>query len=322
MLIRFISVIILSVFALTNSEAKAEQIYAIPKPQLSASGKSPSDLKATLVDMPSALEYFATPRIVGGTTTGSSEFPEFVQLWVAGGAVGGDPSLVYAFCGASLISSNKVLTAAHCTDDFGASDLYAYPKFYSFNSVSSGGFIPVSAKAENQNYNSVTKDSDVSVLTLNRSSSAPKASVYGGTDQLAGITATVIGTGRLSEGGSSPSTLQKVSVPIVTNNVCKSSYGSSAITSNMLCAGLVGGGKDSCQGDSGSPLWVTVQGKKAQSGIVSWGVGCALPNYYGVYARTSALVSFIRQYAPSATIVTDPPSSEGFLPAIYSITIP
>uniref|UniRef100_A0A3P9HR66 Peptidase S1 domain-containing protein n=1 Tax=Oryzias latipes TaxID=8090 RepID=A0A3P9HR66_ORYLA len=42
-----------------------------------------------------------------------------------------------------------------------------------------------------------------------------------------------------------PSTLQEVSVPIVNNTQCNSSYG--IITSNMICAGLSQGGKDSCQ---------------------------------------------------------------------------
>ena len=39
----------------------------------------------------------------------------------------------------------------------------------------------------------------------------------------------------------------------------------------MICAGVAGGGKDACEGDSVGPLVVGGQ----LVGIVSWGVGCA-----------------------------------------------
>jgi trypsin len=58
---------------------------------------------------------------------------------------------------------------------------------------------------------------------------------------------------------------------------------------NMICAGVTGGGKDACQGDSGGPLVVASQ----FVGIVSWGVGCALADYPGVYSNVATLRSFV-----------------------------
>ena len=46
----------------------------------------------------------------------------------------------------------------------------------------------------------------------------------------------------------SPGTLQEVTVPVVGNRKCNCLYtGFSSITNNMICAGLLSGGKDSCQ---------------------------------------------------------------------------
>jgi hypothetical protein len=186
------------------------------------------------VDKPQALENFPIARIVGGTTAVRGEFPAFVQIWIDGIEIGGTPDLIYPFCGASLIQSNKVLTAAHCTNDFSTGNLYALPEFYSFNdSITFSDLIPVATKAVHSNFNDSTLDSDVSVLTLSSHSGTALTSVYGGSDQLTGDSATVVGTGLLSQVGSSPDTLQKVTVPIVSNSVCKTSYGAVAITGNI-----------------------------------------------------------------------------------------
>lgn len=66
----------------------------------------------------------------------------------------------------------------------------------------------------------------------------------------------------------------------------------SAITEGMMCAGVPGeGGIDACQGDSGGPLWngdyATAKADQEVIGIVSWGFGCARPNFAGVYTQVS-----------------------------------
>nr|CAD7266930.1 unnamed protein product [Timema shepardi] len=90
-------------------------------------------------------------------------------------------------------------------------------------------------------------------------------------------------------GGSSPDTLMEVSLPVVTNTQCAQIYGSSSITTSMLCAGYLAGGKDSCQGDSGGPLVVG----GVQVGIVSWGGECAAVGIAGVYVRVSAIRDWV-----------------------------
>jgi trypsin len=57
----------------------------------------------------------------------------------------------------------------------------------------------------------------------------------------------------------------------------------------QICAGVIGGGKDSCQGDSGGPLWALDEAKQTRMlvGVVSSGKGCARPRYPGIYTNVS-----------------------------------
>ena len=108
-----------------------------------------------------------------------------------------------------------------------------------------------------------------------------------------GTMCTVTGWGTTSEGGSLARVLQKVSVPVVSDDNCRDSYGADSIADSMICAGLDAGGKDSCQGDSGGPFMCGNQ----LSGVVSWGYGCAEADYPGVYTQTSYFVSWVNGHS-------------------------
>ncbi|OQY12223.1 MAG: hypothetical protein B6I31_03540 [Desulfobacteraceae bacterium 4572_19] len=61
------------------------------------------------------------------------------------------------------------------------------------------------------------------------------------------------------------------------------------------------GGKDSCSGDSGGPLFIAnAVGDPLQIGITSFGIGCALPDAYGVYTRVSRFTDWITSQICSA----------------------
>ena len=134
-----------------------------------------------------------------------------------------------------------------------------------------------------------------------------------GQDWEAGSNARVSGWGPLSSGGSSPDTLQAVNVPVVSDADCTDAYGSDMDGPTMICAGEEG--LDSCQGDSGGPMTcgnnddgeadcIGISYVKTPTqlpfdlhpdplcGIVSWGRGCALAGYPGVYAQASTFVDW------------------------------
>ena len=75
----------------------------------------------------------------------------------------------------------------------------------------------------------------------------------------------------------------------------QNAYPDRIVDDSMICAGLFDGGKDGCQGDSGGPLVVIDDLSKSPvlAGIVSWGIGCARPGQFGVYASVAAAKEFI-----------------------------
>uniref|UniRef100_A0A8C0HAC7 Peptidase S1 domain-containing protein n=1 Tax=Chelonoidis abingdonii TaxID=106734 RepID=A0A8C0HAC7_CHEAB len=116
-----------------------------------------------------------------------------------------------------------------------------------------------------------------------------------------------------------PELLQCVDAPVLTEAECSDAY-PGQITTNMICVGFLEGGKDSCQvsclsfslvllegvfrglvcvtpksfpsqGDSGGP--VVCNGEL--QGIVSWGIGCALQGYPGVYTKVCNYVDWIEE---------------------------
>lgn len=59
----------------------------------------------------------------------------------------------------------------------------------------------------------------------------------------------------------------------------------------MICA--IENNKDSCYGDSGSPL--VVKSTSEQVGIVSWGISCGDPEYPGVYSNVVLVRDWIEE---------------------------
>lgn len=67
---------------------------------------------------------------------------------------------------------------------------------------------------------------------------------------------------------------------------------STTISDHMICAGYAEGGKDTCTNDSGGPL--VVEGTNELVGLISYGRGCAIAGYPGIYTAPYALKKWLK----------------------------
>lgn len=238
------------------------------------------------------------PEVVGGHIAKPGRWPFMVSLVDKQTATNRDAH----FCGGSLISKRDVLTAAHCAfpDDAG----YIQVLIGTQDFASGGRRVNVTRITQHPSYGTAGADSDVAVLRLAEDVTDIQPVTFMTTvtqeDQYAPVDAMSygMGWGEMEVKPHAPRRLHDVKVPIVDRDVCNGpdAYNGD-VDSTMICAGYQQGGKDTCQGDSGGPLVVRDAAKKwnLQVGVVSWGIGCAEPNYYGVYSRLGTLGAWVKE---------------------------
>jgi secreted trypsin-like serine protease len=205
-------------------------------------------------------------------------------------------------CGASFLGDKWVLTAAHCVDSPNA---FLFKMNVGEYDLSDGAekAIGIANIYIHPEYNEDAINNDIAIIELNESVNAPAIQLADKetTRQLAqnnsaaivagwgGRTGYVAGEGPT---GDFPDILHKVELNLLSNEACKLKLTGDTITDAMLCADSPLE-KGSCQGDSGGPIVVDTNTGIQQVGIVSFGIGCADPNYPGVYTRVAEFTDWL-----------------------------
>ncbi|XP_055496661.1 neurotrypsin [Leucoraja erinacea] len=211
-------------------------------------------------------------------------------------------------CGATIIGSCWVLTAAHCFKRYGNHTKNYIVRVGDYHTLVSEEYeqvLEVKNIIIHKDYKPDANDYDIALVKLE-----------GDQEQCIKLNAHVLPaclphrrertprkgsncyiTGWGDTGRAYSKTLQQAAIPLLPKRRCEGRY-RQRFTSRMLCAGNLLDHKrvDSCQGDSGGPLMCEKAGGRwVVLGVTSWGHGCGVKETPGVYTRVSAFVPWIER---------------------------
>ncbi|XP_050344567.1 brachyurin-like [Nymphalis io] len=245
-------------------------------------------------------EFLRTPsaKITGGSPAAIGQFK--YQAGLISDIVGISGRGV---CGGSLISPNRVLTAAHCWYDgrnqawrvtvvldsillfsggtrIESTDVQTHPLWFPLLIVNDIAVIRLPKKAQLSN--------TVGTIAL------PTGSLS--TENFVGEAAIASGFGITKDGGgiSNDQFLSHVTMNVISNSVCSLAY-PVAIRPSNICTRTIGG-TSTCRGDSGGPLVVQRNDKPVLIGLTSFGsaFGCEI-GFPAAFVRVTSYLDFINQ---------------------------
>ncbi|XP_029686773.1 vitamin K-dependent protein C [Takifugu rubripes] len=256
------------------------------------------------------------PSSCGQLLIGRSSYTKSIDgllPWMVGGEVGKkgeSPWQVLVLnavgkfhCGGVLIDESWVLTAAHCLED----SLTFRVRLGDYERLRAEGTevtLKVTKTFKHPKYNRRSVDNDISLLRLETPAPLsdyivpvclPGRHLAQRVLNKNGTMTVVSGWGKENlESSRFSSALNVIKVPLVDTDTCRGQMYYN-ITSNMLCAGIVGQKMDACEGDSGGPMVTLYRDTWFLVGLVSWGEGCGNVEKLGIYTKVSNYIDWINK---------------------------
>ncbi|KAJ0176011.1 hypothetical protein K1T71_008185 [Dendrolimus kikuchii] len=239
-------------------------------------------------------------RIVGGAVAPTNAHPYLAGLIISFWNIAGSSA-----CGSSLLSQNRLVTAAHCWFD-GRNQAWQFLVVLGSNMLFSGGTrIATSSVIMHPQWLPSLLANDVAVIFLPTSvtfsTSIQPIALPSTTDlnnNFAGQWAVAAGFGRTSDsqvGISINAVISQVNLQVITETQCRAVFGHFILPSTICTNGA--GGVGICNGDSGGPLVINRNGQNILVGISSFVAanGCQL-GFPSAFARVTSFYNFLIQH--------------------------
>ena len=258
-------------------------------------------------------------KIVGGFHANKTDWPFIAKLNIG--------------CGASILSSKWLLTAAHCCEVHPTIIITGAQKGgYSFTGDTNEKQYKIKNIIIHEKYGVAGFEYGFDFCLLETEETMELDGTYSGTVSLPDrapkfpspsykcsidlcssdkcCKCAVAGYGTTQYEGLLADALMATDVNLIDNHVC-SDLVSGFHQESEFCAGYLEGGRDSCQGDSGGPLVCYDRYDNAiLTGVVSWGYKCAVAHNPGIYGKVFTIVDWINGYLDGSTETTPEHSAE------------
>ncbi|KAJ1852369.1 hypothetical protein GGH12_005562 [Coemansia sp. RSA 1822] len=246
-------------------------------------------------------------RIIGGQAAAANTFPSVVSIEIRSPNGSG-------LCGGTLINDHTVVTAGHCMYNYDTQvpeSPRAVQIGYGSNNLTQQTHVIAQEIHLHPQFDPINTDNDIALVIIDPikefNKSVRPAIIYNG-ELPQGSDLVAVGWGLTSAGGTNddlPDQLQQTFIVVGERDACRklvpdyeSSDGPQICTQNSLKPGT-----DTCQGDSGTGVFVTTNGTTFLAGLTSFGASpegdptCALDNGLAIYTHVFYFHEFLDQFA-------------------------